>query len=216
MRFIDPRLAAIPLLAAALLAGCSAPQPKPPSAPPPVAAQAVAPPPTTPAAKHEPSAALKKQFAKAVSAMQDGKDKQAADLFTQIAKDYPQLASPHTNLGILLFRQDHLPEAEAAFKEALQRNDKDYVAANYLGMIYRMQGRFAEARAAYEQALAAKPDYAYAHLNMAILYDLYMGDLARALDHYQHYQQSVGDADQQLAGWLADLQQRMKSTGASE
>lgn len=169
-----------------------------------------------PAAGHEPSTAVKKQFAKAVSAMQDGKDKQATDLFTEIAKQDPQLASPHTNLGILLYREGRLPEAETAFKEALQRSDKDYVAANYLGMIYRIQGRFAEAQAAYEQALAAKPDYAYAHLNMAILYDLYMGKLDQALDHYQQYQQSVSDADPRLAGWLADLQQRMKNTGASQ
>jgi len=217
MRFIDPRLAAIPLLAAALLAGCSAPQPKPPSAPQSAAAKPATPTPAAaPAAGHEPSAAVKKQFAKAVSAMQDGKDKQAADLFTEIAKQDPQLASPHTNLGILLYRESRLPEAETAFKEALQRSDKDYVAANYLGMIYRIQGRFAEAQAAYEQALAAKPDYAYAHLNMAILYDLYMGKLDQALDHYQQYQQSVGDADPRLAGWLADLQQRMKNTGASQ
>jgi tetratricopeptide (TPR) repeat protein len=219
MRFIDMRLAVKMLLVTTLLAGCSAPQPVPPSSAPPapVAAKPVTVPPTAaPAAKREPSAALKKQFAQAVSAMQDGKDKKAEALFTAIAEQDPQLASPHTNLGILFYREDRLPEAEASFKEALQRNDQDYVAANYLGMIYRIEGHFAEAQAAYERALAAKPDYGYAHLNMAILYDLYMGKLDLALDHYQQYRQSVGDADQRLAGWLADLQQRMKSTGASK
>jgi tetratricopeptide (TPR) repeat protein len=210
------------LLAAALLAGCSAPLPVPPTAPPvqalapsqPAAAPAAPEPAAaTPSATSGPSEALQKQFAQAVVAMQGAQDQAATALFADIAKQDPQLASPHTNLGILFYREGRLAEAEAAFKDALQRDPKDYVAANYLGMIYRGSGRFSEAEAAYQQALAAKPDYGYAHLNIAILYDLYLGDLAKALDHYQQYQQLGGDSDPQLAGWLADLQQRMKSAG---
>lgn len=219
---INPRHAVKLLLIAALMAGCSTPMPKPaPSAPPPVpAAKApVAPTPastaSTAAAASEPVDALQKQFALAVTSMQEGKDELAASLFAVIAKQNPQLASPLTNLGILHYRNERLPEAEAVFKEALQRNDKDYVAATYLGMIYRGQGRFADARSTYEKALAAKPDYGYAHLNLAILYDLYLGNLPKALEHYQQFQQTAGASEPQLAGWLADLQQRMKSTGGA-
>ena len=220
MRFIDPRRALTHLLAAAILAGCSAPQPVPPTAAPPTQPPvattepaATAPAAAEPPVPSGPSEALQKQFAQAVVAMQGAQDEEAAALFSDIAKQDPQLASPHTDLGILFYRDGRLTDAETAFKDALQRDPKDYVAANYLGMIYRGSGRFSEAEAAYQQALAAKPDYSYAHLNIAILYDLYLGDLAKALDHYQQYQQLVGDSDPQLAGWLADLQQRMKSTG---
>jgi tetratricopeptide (TPR) repeat protein len=221
MRSIDLRLAGKCLFLAAFMAGCSAPMPVPPgaTATPPAQTPAIAEPftatlPSTPsAAAQEPNEALTRQFAKAVAAMKDGKDKQAAALFSEIAKQDPQLASPHTNLGILFYRQDRMTEAEAAFKEALQRDSNDYVAANYLGMIYRGQGRFADAKSAYEQALAAKPDYANAHLNLAILYDLYLGQLDQALDQYQKYKQYAGETDPQLVGWLADLEQRIKTTG---
>ncbi len=212
--FIKLRAALLFSLAAAL-AACSAPMPAPPSIPAPAKPAAAAPPVPAAAVGAEPSEAVKDQFAKAVDAMKAGKDDQAISLFTDIAKQNPQLASPYTNLGVLFYRQKRLAEAEAALKEALQRDGKDYVAANYMGMTYRALGRFSDARSAYEQALTAKPDYAYAHLNLAILYDLYLGDLTKALDHYQQYRQLVGDTDPQLAGWLTDLEQRMKTAGGS-
>lgn len=220
MRFIDLRLPCKAVLLAALLAACSAPLPMPPgtsssSQPPAQPESATAPTATAIPAPQGPDAALKKQFAKAVAAMQAGQDKPAMDLFSAIAAQAPQLASPHANLGILYFRQGRLAEAETAFKDALQRDGKDYVSANYLGMIYRKQGDFAAAKAAYERALAAKPDYGNAHLNLAILYDLYLGNLDKALDHYRQYQKDGGEGDSRLAGWLADLQQRMQDAGGA-
>jgi len=212
MRFIDPRRTANCVLLAVLVAGCSAPMPVPPPAtpkpPPPAAVQAPAP--------EETGKIVKTQFEQAIAFMQAGQDQEASALFSNIAKLEPKLASPHTNLGILYHRQGKLEEAEAAFKQALQLDAKDYVAANYLGMIYRSQGKFSDAEAAYEQALAAKPDYGYAHLNLAILYDIYLDNLPKALDHYEQYQRLSGDSDKQLVGWLADLRQRMKSTGGED
>jgi tetratricopeptide (TPR) repeat protein len=212
MRFIDPRRAVNCALLAVLIAGCSAPMPVPPPS---------TPKPPLPAARQAPvpedsGKIVKTQFEQAIAFMKAGQDKEASALFSNIAKLEPKLASPHTNLGILYHRQGKLEEAEAAFKQALQLDAKDYVAANYLGMIYRSQGKFGDAEAAYKQALAANPEYGYAHLNLAILYDIYLDNLPKALDHYQQYQRLSGDSDKQLVGWLADLRQRMKSTESED
>jgi tetratricopeptide (TPR) repeat protein len=212
MRFTDLRPAVNCALAAVLAAACSAPMPVPPPASPAAATEPSPPSTAAPPAQDESRKIVKDQFEQAVAFMQKGQDKEAAALFANVAKLDPDLASPHTNLGILYYREGKPKEAEAAFKKALQIDDKDYVAANYLGMLYRAQGRFNDAESAYEQALAAKPDYGYAHLNLAILYDLYLDNLPKALDHYREYQRISGDDDPKLVGWLADLQQRMKST----
>ena len=63
---------------------------------------------------------------------------------------------------------------------------------NRLGIAYRQAGRFADARAAYEQAIAADPALADAECNLAILFDLYLDDPEAALPHFERYQALTG------------------------
>lgn len=48
------------------------------------------------------------------------------------------------------------------------------------------------------------------HWNIAVLYDLYLGQPAKALKHYQAYQQVTEQPDKRVHGWLVDLQHRIK------
>lgn len=80
---------------------------------------------------------------------------------------------------------------------------------NQVGIAHRRAGRFVEARAAYERAIAADAGLADAECNLGILLDLYLDDPAAALPHYERYTSLAGAGEPRAAAWLAELRTRL-------
>lgn len=151
------------------------------------------------------------RFGQALDLMQAGDDRAERELLA-LARDFPALAGPCVNLGILYARSDRLEEAEASFDAALLRNPDSAIAHSGLGIVYRQTGRFAEANASYARAMAADPAYAPAYLNRGVLNDLYLQRPDAALIDYERYQVLVSVEDERVARWIQDLRLRIEST----
>jgi tetratricopeptide (TPR) repeat protein len=113
-------------------------------------------------------------------------------------------ARAERDAGVDAIVADSLPEDPAGVVDPLGA-----VLNNQLGIAYRRAGRFTDARAAYQRAIAANPALADAECNLGILLDLYLDDPAAALPHYERYQALAGDEDARVGAWLAELRTRL-------
>jgi len=148
------------------------------------------------------------QYSQAILMMKSGKVTDAELEFKQLIVAYPQYAGPQLNLGLLYLHGSKLTDAETAFKAALQSTPGNPVAGDELGIVERKLGKFSEAEAAYLRAISAEPNYAPAHLNLGVLYDLYLAEPQKALEQYERYLEIAG-ANKQVAGWVIELRKRV-------
>ena len=146
----------------------------------------------------------------AVTQLMKGQQWAAAEpQLLQLRTRYPQYSGIELNLGIVFARTDRPTIAEEAFRKALAINPLNIEAANHLAALLRQHGRFSEAREQYQAVLAIAPDDAGTHLNLGILYDLYLQEPATARQHYEAYQQAQVEPERQVSGWILDLERRM-------
>ena len=203
-------------LAAALLAGCASPALKT------AAAEAGPVDPGVQPGKVEPNPGgftftqsvpvpgdVRSDYEAAVRLLEKEKYEQAIALLVKVTERAPDLAAAQVDLGMAYARTNDLDHAETSLAKAVELSPHNPVAYNELGLVERRKGEFPKARASYEAALAQYADFHYAQMNLAILCDLYMGDTACALEHYEAYSRLVPD-DTQVVKWIADLRNRAK------
>jgi len=149
-------------------------------------------------------------YEQAVSSMAAGDTIDAELRFQEFLLQYPGYPGAHVNLAIIFSERGDDQAAENSLTDALIIDPEHAAALNQLGMLLRRQGKFQEAEAAYTKAVAASPDYALAHYNLGVLNDLYLQRLDAALQHYERYQELVGE-DAQVTKWIADLKRRISA-----
>lgn len=147
------------------------------------------------------------QFQQALANMAQQKPQEAQQLLEALAQEYPRLAGPLVNLGLLHLQAGNPELAEQALEEALKRHPHHPYAHGYLGVTHTHLGHFKRAESHYLKAIALAPQYEEAHKNLGILYELYLQQPQNALKHYQQYQALQADPDPQVAEWISLLQQ---------
>lgn len=153
------------------------------------------------------------RFEEAVEAIEADDLEAGIAILESLAEASPQVATIHIDLGIARQRNEDFEAAEQALRQAIALHASHPIAWNELGIVLRRMGRFEEAKEAYSKALSRHPDFHHARKNLAILCDLYLGDLDCALDHYERYAEAMPE-DENVAIWISDLQNR-RNAGAN-
>ena len=156
------------------------------------------------------NAGVQKEYDLALEYMRVEQYPEAIQIFKKVAQKDSRLSGPWINIAIAYRTLSELDKADEAIKKALVINPENPIAYNQAGIIKREQGKFSESMQMYQKALAEYPDYANAHLNLAILCDLYLQKIVCAKEHYQAYQLLDNEDDKQVVAWLSDLERRNK------
>ena len=153
----------------------------------------------------------KKKYKKALVYLQTGELLRAEKILKSISVKYPRMAGPYINLGIISMKEARWKDAEKLLISAKSLSPNNPEIYNYLGVTYRQQGRFNEAKNIYQQAIAQDEQFSSAYLNLGILFDLYLSDYVMAKKYYQEYKKLV-PGDQNIDSWLIDIDQRIQAS----
>ncbi|MBI3560601.1 MAG: tetratricopeptide repeat protein [Gammaproteobacteria bacterium] len=151
-------------------------------------------------------------YAQALSKLNAGQFDQAETILVEITAKHPELAGPWTNLGLVYINKNQLDKASDALNQAITKNPDLAQAYNLLGYIETKHGNIPKAKQLYEKALAKKNDYALAHYNLALLYDVYLRDIPKAIEHYQRYLELIKVEDKPTADWVNELMHMLKKS----
>lgn len=147
-------------------------------------------------------------FRTASQLMADEKYRDARKAFWAMTNDYPTLSGPWVKLGEIAALREDPERAEKAFRKALEINPENVNAYMALALHQRRKGDFAGARETYLTALGLWKDFPGAHLNLAILYDLYLNQPEQAQPHYEAYDFLTGGNDPKVGNWLIEVRRR--------
>lgn len=155
--------------------------------------------------------ALIRRFQKAIRSLQQGKIEKAQTLFEALRDQYPAVSVFHHNLGIVYKRSGQIDAAIKAYEQALGLNPDGGSPSTYynLAIAYREKGAFKKAENAYRVAIALAPDFEDAHFNLAVLYDLYLDDPEKALEHYQQQIELSDETNKEIEIWMSALKKRL-------
>jgi tetratricopeptide (TPR) repeat protein len=155
-------------------------------------------------------------FQKGTTLVENRKLKEARTVFERLRTDYPHVSVFHNNLGVVYKRLGLLPDAVAAYQQAIKIQPRYPEAYYNLGLALREQGEFRRAEDAYRRAIDAAPDFRDANYNLAVLYDLYLNEPEKAIRHYETYLASGGEGRDEVTIWIAALQKRVERTKESQ
>ncbi len=108
------------------------------------------------------------RFLKGLIVNEQGKTKEAIDIFTGLTNDYPELPEPYNNLAVLYAGQGQYEKAKIALEMAIRTHPSYATAHENLGDIYAKM-----ASEAYDRALQLDKNNTGTQTKLALIRDLF-------------------------------------------
>jgi len=148
------------------------------------------------------------EFIAARRAYQSSNYKKAKKTLEDLTSNDNSLSGPWVMLGDIALNNKKAKQAMQNYQKAITINKNNVNAYIRLAKVQRLQGDFIAAQNTYNQALSIWKDFPEAHLNLAILYDIYLNKQILSQRHLEAYLFLVDGRDKKQVNWLTKLQQR--------
>lgn len=133
------------------------------------------------------SASERKSYDQALAHMAEAKPKPAEKQLAQLLQNRPNVAELWLNLALSQYQQEAYEQTAKTLQALQGRFGSIAQASNLAGLVAVKNGEFAQAEAHYEKALELNPAYDNALYNMALLQDVYLQNVAAAVEFYDRY-----------------------------
>lgn len=150
-------------------------------------------------------AKTKARYKLALAQMKRKNWQDAIVILDEVIAQSPDFSGAYLNKALSQYHLKQLDLATLSLQAEEKINVINPYRYNLQGVLAREQGKFIAAENHYQKALTLWPDYPAAHLNIAVLFELYRGEFVKARTHYQAYLLLKPD-DQQTKQWLAGLE----------
>ncbi len=98
------------------------------------------------------------QMSEAIAAMQSGRREAARGAFMEIARENPELATPHVFLSRLAREENDLVTARRELETAIRLEPKNAIALREMGLVLFSAGNYELSRRFFIRALSANPE----------------------------------------------------------
>lgn len=155
------------------------------------------------------NASEQKSYQDALEAIKAGRSDSAISALTKITSNHPDHLGAWINLANSYLIAKKINDAENALAHVQTMKPAIAEALNLEGLIDVEKGEYNKAEKSYLGAIQLKENYAFAHYNLALLYDVYYQTPDQALPHYERYLELSGDTDKNTKNWIAELKQKI-------
>jgi tetratricopeptide (TPR) repeat protein len=152
----------------------------------------------------------KEQFQSGLTALADNNDDKAESIFQDIINNKPYLAGPYCNIALIRFKDAKYQESLDLINKAIGLSENIAQAYNLRAQILIKMGKINEAKSDYLKAVNLDQNYANAHYNLALLYDIYLQDIPQAINHYEKYLSLLTQPDKVTQQWVDHLKGAIK------
>lgn len=148
-------------------------------------------------------------YHRAQTLLQSQSYEKALPLLMEIAAANPGYADVWGNYALALYGVKRYEDADKTIQQALALEPNSAELFDLAGLILVAMGHYKSAENAHIQAIKVKPECASCHYNLALLFDIYYQDLARAITQYQAYLNNIATTDENTQAWVEELQRNL-------